>query len=165
MQEHRYSFEIPHSAARFWALMQDYDRWTEYAPMVTRVDVLWPGDEHHNGRLRRVIYQMPLGREGSALELVTDVEPERGYTFTMISREVGNDQTGKVRLEPLGPSRTRFHFEERYNLTKIPYKWFEKRIYGFINKKNEETMRAASQYLTDHPEFRPDLVEQERAEA
>jgi hypothetical protein len=105
-----------------------------------------------------VIYQMPLGREGSALELVHDVAPERGYTFTMISREVGNDQTGKVRLEPLGPNRTRFHFEERYNVTKIPYKWFEKQIYGFINKKNEETMRAASQYLTDHPEFRPDLV-------
>jgi len=138
--------------------MQDYDRWTDYAPMVKRVDVLWPGDEHHNGRLRRVIYQMPMGREGSALELVTDVEPERGYTFTMISREVGNDQTGKVRLEPLGPNRTRFHFEERYNVTKIPYKWFEKQIYGFINKKNEETMRAASQYLSDHPEFRPDLV-------
>ncbi len=142
--------------------MQDYDRWTDYAPMVKRVDVLWPGDEHHNGRLRRVIYQMPMGREGSALELVTDVEPERGYTFTMISREVGNDQTGKVRLEPLGPNRTRFHFEERYNVTKIPYKWFEKQIYGFINKKNEETMRAASQYLTDHPEFRPDLVVDEQ---
>jgi hypothetical protein len=144
--------------------MQDYDRWTDYAPMVKRVDVLWSGDEHHNGRLRRVIYQMPMGREGSALELVTDVEPERGYTFTMISREVGNDQTGKVRLEPLGPNRTRFHFEERYNVTKIPYKWFEKQIYGFINKKNEETMRAASQYLTDHPEFRPDLVADELPE-
>ena len=64
MREHRYSFDIPHSAARIWALFQDYERWTDYAPMVKRVDVLWPGDEHHNGRLRRVIYQMPFGREG-----------------------------------------------------------------------------------------------------
>ncbi len=64
MREHRYSFEIPHAAARFWALIQDYDRWTDYAPMVKRVDVLWPGDDDHNGRLRRVIYQMPFGREG-----------------------------------------------------------------------------------------------------
>jgi polyketide cyclase/dehydrase/lipid transport protein len=159
VQEHRYSFEIPHSASRIWALFQDYDHWTDYAPMVNRVDVLWPGDEHHNGRLRRVIYQMPLGREGSALELVTDVEPERGYTYTMISRDPGNDQTGKIRLEPLGPNRTRFHFEERYHLTKAPYRWFERQIYGFINRKNEESMRAASRYLTEHPEFRPDLVE------
>ena len=111
MREHRYSFEIPHATARVWALFQDYDRWTDYAPMVKRVDVLWPGDEHHNGRLRRVIYKMPFGREGAALELVTDVEPERGYTFTMISREPGNDQTGTVRLEPIGPNRTRFSFE------------------------------------------------------
>ncbi len=51
---------------------------------------------------------MPFGREGSALELVSDVEPERGYTYTMISRKAGNDQIGHIRLEPLGPNRTRF---------------------------------------------------------
>lgn len=161
MREHRYSFDMPHSAARLWALFQDYDRWTDYAPMVKRVDVLWPGDEHHNGRLRRVIYQMPFGREGSALELVTDVEPERGYTYTMISRDAGNDQTGKIRLEPLGPNRTRFHFEERYHLKKAPWRWFEGPIYGFINKKNEESMRRAADWLSAHPEYRADLVEPE----
>jgi len=160
MREHRYSVEFPHSAARLWALFQDYDRWTDYAPMVLRVDVLWPGDEDHNGRLRRVIYKMPLGREGSALELVSDVTPEREYTFTMINRKPGQDQTGKVRLEPIGPNRTRFHFEERYNLATIPFKWFEGPIYKFINKQNEQSMQRASQYLTDHPEFRPDLIEQ-----
>ncbi|MES4793045.1 MAG: hypothetical protein C4321_08725, partial [Chloroflexota bacterium] len=60
MREHRFSVEFPHSAVRLWALFQDYDRWTEYAPMVKRVDVLWPGDEHHNGRLRRVVYRLPF---------------------------------------------------------------------------------------------------------
>jgi hypothetical protein len=168
MREHRYSFEMPHSAARIWALFQDYDRWTDYAPMVKRVDVLWPGDDAHNGRLRRVIYKMPMGREGSALELVHDVheatpgdtKASYGYTFTMINRDPGNDQTGKVHLEALGPNRTRFEFEERYHLAKAPYKWFEGRIYSFINKQNEQSMRAASQFLTDHPEYRSDLVEQ-----
>ena len=163
MREHRYSFEMPHSARRIWALFQDYDRWTDYAPMVHRVDVLWPGDEHHNGRLRRVVYKMPFGRQGSALELVSDVEPERGYTYTMISHDPGNDQTGKVELEPLGPNRTLFRFEERYHLTKLPFKWFEGPIYGFINRQNEASMRRASQYLTDHPEYRPDLVDAEAA--
>jgi Polyketide cyclase / dehydrase and lipid transport len=158
MREHRYSFVIPHSAARVWALFQDYDRWTDYAPMVKRVDVLWPGDEHHNGRLRRVIYKLPFGREGSALELVTAVEPERGYTYTMISRDAGNDQTGRIRLEPLGPASTRFSFEERYHLTKLPYRWFEGPIYRFINRQNEASMRRASEWLTEHPEYRADLV-------
>ena len=159
MREHRYSIEFPHSARRLWALFQDYDRWTDYAPMVLRVDVLYPGDEHHNGRLRRVIYKMPFGRRGSALELVREVTPARGYTYTMLSHQPGQDQTGKVRLDPVAPDRTRFSFEERYNLTKIPWKWFEGPIYKFINKNNEDSMRRASQYLSDHPEYRADLVE------
>jgi hypothetical protein len=161
VREHRYSFEMPHPAARVWALFQDYDRWTDYAPMVVRVDVLWPGDEHQNGRLRRVIYKLPGGRRGSALELVHDVEESPagyGYTFTMISNDPGNDQTGKVRLDPVASDRTRFSFEERYNLTKVPWKWFEGPIYRFINKNNEDSMRRASEWLSAHPEYRADLV-------
>lgn len=157
MREHQYTLDLPHSAARLWALFQDYDHWADYAPMVKRVDVLWAGDEHHNGRLRRVIYKMPLGREGSALELVHDVDPGVGYTYTMISHEPGNDQTGKVRLEPLDADQTRLHFEERYHLTKAPWRWFEGPIYHFINKQNEASMRAASDWLDQHPEYRPDL--------
>ena len=102
MREHRYQVELPHSAERLWALMQDYDRWTAYAPMVLRVEVLWPGDAHGNGLLRRVSYRLPFGRQGTALELVSEVEPARGYRYRMLSREPGNDQTGRVRLEPLG---------------------------------------------------------------
>jgi hypothetical protein len=159
VREHRYSMEMPHSAERLWALFQDYDNWTAYAPMVLEVQVVHPGDANGNGLLRRVIYKMPLGRKGSALELVTDITPARGYTFTMLSREPGQDQTGKVKLEPIGPNRTRFSFEERYNLTKAPFKWFEKQIYSFINKQNEASMRRASEWLTEHPEYRADLVD------
>jgi ribosome-associated toxin RatA of RatAB toxin-antitoxin module len=157
--EHRWSIELPHSPERLWALMQDYDNWTQYAPMVVEVQVLHPGDERGNGLLRRVIYQMPLGRRGSALELVTDVRHARGYTYTMISDTPDNDQTGRLRLERLGPNRTRLHFEERYNLTAFPWRLFEKQIYGFINRKNEESMRSMSAWLTEHPQYRPDLVE------
>ena len=159
MREHRYTLEMPHSPERLWALFQDYDNWTAYAPMVIEVQVVHPGDAGGNGLLRRVIYKMPLGRRGSALELVTDVTPARGYTFTMLSREPGQDQTGKVGLERIGANRTRFSFEERYHLTKAPWKWFEGRIYKFINKKNEESMQRASDWLTAHPEYRPDLVD------
>jgi hypothetical protein len=98
MREHRYQFEMPHSAARIWALFQDYDRWTDYAPMVKRVDVLYPGDADHN---------------------------------------------------------------ERYNIQKAPFKWFEGPIYKFINKNNEDSMRRASAYLSAHPEYRADLTDAE----
>jgi len=65
---------------------------TAYAPMVLEVQVLWPGDAGGNGLLRRVIYQMPFGRRGAALELVSEVEEARGYTYKMIGREPGNDR-------------------------------------------------------------------------
>ena len=75
----------------------------------------------------------------------------------MLSREPGNDQTGRVRLEPLGPGRTRLHFEERYHLVSAPWRWFEGPIYRFINRQNEASMRRLSEWLTAHPEYRPDL--------
>jgi polyketide cyclase/dehydrase/lipid transport protein len=161
MREHRYTLDLPHSPARLWALMQDYDRWAEYAPMVINVEVVFPGDAQGNGLLRRVIFKMPLGRKGSALELVRELEPERGYTYTMLSHQPGQDQTGAVRLERTGPNQTRLHFEERYHLAKAPWKWFEGPIYRFINKQNEASMRALSAWLTAHPDYRADLVETE----
>jgi len=158
MREHRYQLELPHRPERLWALMQDYTRWTDYAPMVLGVEVVHPGDAQGNGLLRRVIYQMPFGRRGSALELVTEVTPSRGYRYTMLSRTPGNDQTGRVRLEPLPGGKSRLSFEERYHLTEAPWKWFEGPIYRFINRKNEASMRALSDWLSAHPEYRPDLA-------
>jgi len=158
MREHRYHLDLPHPPARLWALMQDYDRWTDYAPMVIAVEILHPGDASGSGLLRRVIYRMPFGRQGSALELVTDVKPAAGYTYTMISRTPGNDQTGRVRLEPHAGG-SRLTFEERYHLTQAPWRWFEGPIYRFINRQNEASMRAMSDWLSAHPEYRPDLIE------
>jgi hypothetical protein len=158
MREHRYSLDLPHPPARVWALMQDYARWNAYAPMVLGVEVLYAGDASGNGLLRRVIYRLPLGRQGSALELVTEVAPARGYTYTMIGRQPGNDQTGRVRLEALGDHGTRLHFEERYHLTTAPWRWFEGPIYRFINRQNEASMRALSMWLSEHPEYRADLA-------
>jgi len=149
---------MPHPPERVWALMQDYDRWTVYAPMVLAVEVLHPGDAAGNGLLRRVIYKLPLGRRGSALELVTDVTPARGYTYTMISRTPGNDQTGRLTLAPLPGGRTQLGFEERYHLKSPPWRWFEGPIYRFINRQNEASMRALSDWLVAHPEYRPDLA-------
>jgi hypothetical protein len=157
MREHRYQIELPHSPERLWAVMQDYPRWTEYAPMVLAVEVVWPGDAAGNGLLRRVIYKLPFGRRGAALELVSEVKPARGYTYRMISREPGNDQTGRVELEPIGAGRTRLHFEERYHLTSLPWRWFEGPIYKFINRQNEASMRRMSEWLSEHPEYRPEL--------
>ena len=59
---------------------------------------------------------------------------------------------------PVGDNRTLLRFEERYHLTKLPWRWFEGPIYRFINKQNEASMRRLSAWLTEHPEYRADLV-------
>ncbi len=154
MLRHEFSLEVPHSAARVWALLQDYEHWTDWSEMVDRVDVLWPGDEHQNGRLRRVFFRLPGGETGSSLELIKEVVPERGHTYVMISRD-GNDHLGHVRLEPIGPNRTLLHFDEEADM--------DPEVYAFVNEHNEQHLRAASDYLTEHPEYRPDLVDAEGA--
>jgi hypothetical protein len=163
MREHRYSLELPHSAARIWALMRDnalcfsvaprHDRWSEYAPMVLDTKVVDPGDAQGNGLVRLLVFKKLFGQRGLAREVVTDVEPERGYTFHM-GREIGT-----VRLEPLGPDRTRVHFYEQFHIRQRPWKWFEGLIYRYINRQNERSLQGFSRWLSDHPEYRPDLVE------
>ena len=163
MREHRYSLDLPHSPARIWALMREnalcfsvpptHDRWSEYAPMVLSTEVAEPGDERGNGMLRLLVFKKLFGQRGLARERVTDVEPEVGYTFHM-GREIGT-----VRFERLGPNRTRIHFYEQFHIRKAPWKWFEGTIYRYINRQNERSLQGFSRWLSDHPAYRPDLVE------
>jgi hypothetical protein len=148
MLRHEFSMAMPHGAPRIWALLHDYDRWTDWSEMVYRVDVLWPGDEDHNGRLRRVFYKLPDGQTGTSLELITEAVADRGHTYTMISRD-GDDHVGHVRLEALGPARTMVYFDEEAEM--------DAETYAFINEHNEAHLRAASDYLSAHPGYRPDL--------
>jgi len=74
--------------------MQDYERWTVYAPMVLRVEVVHPGDAQGNGLLRRVSYRLPLGRRGSALELVTAVTPARRNVSAELPRSLDPFEAG-----------------------------------------------------------------------
>ena len=115
--------------------------------MVKRVDVLWPGDEPQ----RRCASSTDAVRRRAALELhdvtrAVHVHDDLATSTTTIARAAR-------------PNRTRFSFEERYHLTKAPWKWFEGPIYGFINKKNEDEHARASKWLTDHPEYRADLAD------
>jgi Polyketide cyclase / dehydrase and lipid transport len=155
VREHEYTVELPHAARRLWTLFQRYDLWKEYAPAVLDVEIVYPGDADGNGLLRRVVYPLPLGRRGESYELVTNVKPGVGYDYVMIRSGL----SGSVALEPVGPNRTRLRFRERFHMKTPVLRWFEGRIYRFINQKNEESMRGASAWLERHPEFHPELVD------
>jgi len=155
MRRHEFTIELPHSARRLWALFQRYDLWKEYAPAVLDVEIVWPGDADGNGLLRRVVYPLPFGRRGESFELVKNVRPDAGYDYVMLRTGLN----GSMSLEPLGPNRTRLRFRETFHMTTPVLRWFEGPIYRYINRKNEESMRAASAWLTAHPDFRADLVD------
>ena len=97
MKEYQYSIDMPHSAQRVWALMNDYDKWVEFAkPMVTGVNVAKQGDEKGNGLVREVKYKLPLGLSGRSRETIYDVEPGIGYNYwncwKIETREAGSKQ-------------------------------------------------------------------------
>jgi hypothetical protein len=73
----------------------------------------------------------------------------------MMSLKPGLDTNGLIRLEPIDGGNTRVHFEERFNLKKLPilYRLMGNRLYGFINKRNEETFQNLSTWLDDHPDY------------
>jgi hypothetical protein len=151
MKEYQYSIDMPHSAQRVWALMNDYDKWVEFAkPMVTGVNVAKQGDEKGNGLVREVKYKLPLGISGRSRETISDVEPGVGYTYSDNNATIGT--VGKLRLEKLGPNSTRLHFEERIQL-KWPLGLFEGRLQKFIAQLNRKTMLNMSKWLTEHPEY------------
>jgi hypothetical protein len=157
MRQHEYEIELPFSARRLWALFQSYDLWKEYAPAVLDVEIVYPGDADGNGLLRRVVYPLPFGRRGESFELVKNVRPERGYDYVMLRGGL----SGSVTLEPSGANRTRLRFRESFDMKTPILRWFEGPIYRFINKKNEESMRGAAEWLAKHPEFRPELNDSE----
>ncbi|MCD6299560.1 MAG: SRPBCC family protein [Dehalococcoidales bacterium] len=149
MREYKYSIDIPHSAARVWAIMNDYDRWAEFTkPLVTDIKVVKPGDATGNGLVRHVNYKLPLGFRGKSIETISDVTPGVGYTYTSRKGTVG-----KLRLEELGPKKTRLHFEEKLKLNP-PFSWFEDRLQKFMEKYNKKTMLNMSKWLTKHPEYK-----------
>jgi hypothetical protein len=152
VRHHEFTLEMPFAARRIWALFQRYDLWKQYAPAVLDVEIVYPGDASGNGLLRKVIYPLPFGRRGESFELVTNVQPDRGYDYQMLRAGL----SGSMSLEPLGPNRTRLRFRESFDL-KGPLRFLEGPIYRFINKKNEESMRGAAAWLAAHPEFHPEL--------
>jgi hypothetical protein len=155
MREHEFTIELPHAPARLWALFQRYDLWKEFAPAVLDVEIVHPGDAEGNGLLRRVIYPLPFGRRGESFELVTNVRRDEGYDYLMLRGGL----SGSVRLERAGTNRTRLRFRERFHMKTPVLRWFEGRIYRFINEKNEASMKGAAAWLDAHPEFHPELVE------
>jgi hypothetical protein len=155
MHEYAYSIDLPHSAERVWTLMQDYDKWPDFAkPMVTGIEVTTPGDAIGNGLVRRVNYRLPLGLKGKSIETIQDLTPGVGYTYVTDGGTVGT-----LRLEKLGPDSTRLHFHEKVDF-KPPFGWFEGRITKFIEKYNRKTMLNMSQWLTDHPAYGSTSAEQ-----
>src|SRR5215470_16467585 len=158
MREHEFTIELAAGAERLWALFQRYDLWKEYAPSVLEVEIVHPGDAEGNGLVRRVIYPLPFGRRGESFELVTNVRANAGYDYVMLRTGL----SGSTSLERLGPNRTRMRFRERFHMATPVLRWFEAPIYRYINRKNEESIRGASAWLATHPDFRPDLIDDER---
>src|SRR5262245_33481987 len=155
MRQHEFTIDLPHSARRLWALFQRYDLWKEYAPGVLDVDIVYPGDADGNGLVRRVVYPLPFGRRGESFELVKDVRPDAGYDYVMLRTGL----SGTMRLESLGPNRTRLRFRERFHMSTPVLRWFEGPTSRYVSRRHDAWMRGAANWLAARPELHADLVD------
>ena len=135
-----------------WALFQDYDRWTDYAPMVQRVDVLYPGRRRPQRPATARHLQDAVRSGGLGARARHRRRARRLHVHDDLGTP-GNDQIGHVQLNRSPRTGRGSASTRRYNLQKAPFKWFEGPIYKFINKNNEDSMRRASAWLTAHPEL------------
>jgi hypothetical protein len=148
VKEYGYFIDLPHSPARVWAIMQDYEKWSEFAgPFVTRVEVLNKGDENGIGLTRAVNYKLPLGFRGKSIETISNLVPGVGYTYTSRKGTIGT-----LKLEKLAENLTRLHFTEYLKLNP-PFRWFEGNISHFMEKYNRKTMLNMSAWLAAHPDY------------
>ena len=111
MREYGYSLDLPHSAGRVWAIMQDYDRWHLFAgPMVTGIRVLEHGDKDGNGLVRCVNYKLPLGFKGESIETISQIVAKNDIMEEAFERCVKHLKANDVDLksDPLtiGPALT-----------------------------------------------------------
>jgi hypothetical protein len=101
------SVDIDGSAAATWALVTDWERQGEWMPMTSVV--LAPGSGHGLGA--RLTARSGVGRAAVTDPMVVDVwEPP---TYCEVVHE-GRVVTGRgvFRVEPLGPRRSRFTWQE-----------------------------------------------------
>ena len=86
--------EIAAPPERVWAVLADLERWPEWTPSVTSVELLAPGPLAVGTRAR--VSQPKLK---PAIWEVTEVKP--GMSFTWVTRQPGLLVTGLHQLEPI----------------------------------------------------------------
>ncbi|HKU62379.1 MAG TPA: SRPBCC family protein [Gemmatimonadales bacterium] len=101
MTDFAIAVEISAPAERVWAIMGDIERWPEWTPTVTSVDLLDPGPLAVGQRARIRQPKLPL-----AVWRITALEP--GRSFTWVTRSPGVVVTARHSVEP-APGGSRAH--------------------------------------------------------
>ena len=154
MREHRYSMDMPHSAGAHVGADAGL-------PVVDQLRADGdPGRRPPSRRRRRQRaaaargLQDAVGPPGHRAGVGHRRRVPRGYDYKMVGRPPARTRPARSRSRRSARTRPGCTSRSATTSTKAPFKWFEGPIYKFINKQNEQSMQALSDWLTSHPSQR-----------
>ena len=92
---HEVSIRVDATPERAWAVMKDVERWPEWTPSMSKVELQQPGEVQVGSRVKITQPKFP-----SAVWTVTAVEPNRYLEWR--SKAPVLDSVGEHRIEPEG---------------------------------------------------------------
>jgi hypothetical protein len=164
MQEHHYEFEVDATPEQVWEVFWYHGPDKPMTPGVT-IEILHPGDATGEGLVRHCHFPVPrwlgTGGIGRSWEWVTQVRPYTSWKYDAIGKPLWSKAEGFVTLTPVGATRTKIDFVERYWafnpwMTRIG---LERRVHARLSRDNDAFFRHVTSGLEFHRARRARLAD------
>jgi carbon monoxide dehydrogenase subunit G len=124
---HETSISVNATPERAWEVMKDVERWPEWTPSMSKVELLQPGEVQVSAKVRITQPKFP-----SAVWTVTKVEPNRYLEWRSTSPILTS--TGEHRIEPEGDGcRLTLAIEQTGLLVPVLKLFYEKTILAYLD--------------------------------
>jgi hypothetical protein len=156
MQRHEFSIELSAPPEDVWEVFwyRAPDR-PQPKNLLTRIDILHPGDADGNGLVRHCYFPVPKwllsGGVGQSWEWLTEVRPFESWRYDAVGKPLWSRATGWTRLADLGGGRTRVTFIEEYEaFNPVMRVLFERAVHSRLSKDNDTILAALEGGLRWH---------------
>ena len=124
---HETSISVNATPGRAWDVMKDVERWPEWTPSMSKVELLQPGEVRVGSKVKITQPKFP-----SAVWTVTKVEPDRYLEWRSTSPILTS--TGEHRIEPEGTGcRLTLGIEQTGLLVPVLKLFYKKTILEYLD--------------------------------
>ena len=134
---HEVSIRVDATPERAWAVMKDVERWPEWTPSMSKVELLQPGEVQVGSKVKITQPKFP-----AAVWTVSEVEPNRYLEWRSTTPILAS--VGEHRLEPEGDGvRLTLAIEQSGLLTPVLKLFYKKTILEYLDLESKGFKRRA----------------------